>query len=83
MIAPGSVTSNLQFPYAAASALVALASGDDNLKEVAAAKLRNLPTSGTRLAKYVKDFLEALEARDDKRRKPPIIRFRDFFLPKD
>lgn len=80
MIAPDSVTPNLQLPYAVAHALVALASEDDNLKKVAAAKLRDLPATGTRVAKYVNDFLEALEGRENKQRKPPVTRFRDFFL---
>jgi hypothetical protein len=79
-IAPDSVTPNLQLPYAVAYALVALASEDDKLKKVAAAKLQNLPAKGTRVAKYVNDFLEALDGREITRQKPPVIRFRDFFL---
>ena len=80
MIAPDSVMPNLQLPYAVAYALVALASGDDNLKKVAATKLRNLLTPGTQVAKIVNDFLKALEGRENTRRKPPVTRFRDFFL---
>jgi hypothetical protein len=83
MIAPDSIPPNLQFPYAVAFAFVALASGDDSLKKVATAKLRNLPTVGAREGNYVKDFLEALEGREDQRRKPSVIRIRDFFLHKD
>jgi len=78
MIVPDSVTPNLQLPYAVAYALVALASEDDNLKKVAAAKLRNLRATGTRVAKHVNDLLEALEGRESSRQK--LLRFRDFFL---
>jgi hypothetical protein len=78
MISPDSVTPNSQLPYAVAYALVALASEDDNLKKVAAAKLRNLLATGTRVAKYVNDFLEALEGGESTRKKP--LRFRDFFI---
>jgi len=80
MIAPDSVTPNLQLPYAVAYALVALASGDDNLKKVAAAKLRNLLAPGTQVAKIVNDFLKALEGRESTQRKPAVTPFRDFFL---
>lgn len=78
MIAPDSIPPKAQLPYAVAYALVALASNDDNLKKVTAAKLRNLSATGTRAAKYVNDFLEALEGRGSARKKP--LRFRDLFL---
>lgn len=78
MIAPDSITPKSQLPYAVAYALVALASDDDNLKKVAAAKLRDLSATGTRVAKYVNDFLEALEGRETPRQK--LLRFREFFL---
>jgi len=79
MIAPVNVTSSLQFPYAVAYALVALASEDENLKKAAACLFRNLPVGGTRMAKYVNDYLEALEARENIQRKPPVTRLRNFF----
>lgn len=79
MIAPDRVTSRLQHPYAVAYALVALACADDGLKKLAAAKLRQLPSIGTRVAKHVKDFLEALEGYDNTGRKPPMARFRNLF----
>jgi hypothetical protein len=78
VIAPDSITPKSQLPYAVAYALVALASDDDNLKKVAAAKLRDLSATGTRVAKYVNDFLEALEGRETPRQK--LLRFREFFL---
>jgi len=70
---------NLQFPYAVAYALVALASEADNLKKVATDKLRNLPATGTRIEKHVNAFLEALEGRESPRGKPSVTRFRNFF----
>jgi hypothetical protein len=78
MIAPDCITPKAQLPYAVAYALVALASNGDDLKKVAAANLRNLSATGTRLKKYVNDFLQALEERWSARKKP--LRFRDFFL---
>jgi len=79
MITPDSVTPHLLHPYAVAYALVALAYADDDLKKVAAAKLRQLPANGTRVAKHVNDFLGALEGRDNPPRKSPITHCRALF----
>jgi len=79
MIVPDSVTPHLKHPYAVAYALVALACADDDLKKVAVAKLRQLPSIGTKVAKHVNDFLRALEGHDNPPRKSPITRCRDLF----
>ena len=75
IIAPDRVTPGLQHPYAVAYALVALACGDDGLKKIAEAKLRQLPTNGTRFAKQVNDFLKALEGHENMKRMSSIARF--------
>jgi hypothetical protein len=59
--------------------LVALACADDGLKKVAAAKLRELPTIGTRVAIQVNELLKALEGHEDMERKSPMARFRGLF----
>jgi hypothetical protein len=79
IIAPDHVTPRLQHPYAVAYSLVALACADDGLKKVAAAKLRELPTIGTRMALHVNDFLKALEGHENMERKSPMARFRGLF----
>jgi hypothetical protein len=79
MITPDRVTPRLQHPYAVAYALVALACADDGLKKLAAVKLRQLPSIGTRVETYVNDFLEALDGHEITRRKSPMARFRRFF----
>jgi tetratricopeptide (TPR) repeat protein len=79
-IAPDNVIPNLQHPYAVAYALVALACADDDLKRVAAARLRNLPATGTRLAKHVNDFLDELEGQQKRRRNVLVTNLHDFFF---
>lgn len=78
-ITPDRVTARLQHPYAVAYTLVALASGGDGLKKIAAAKLRQLPTIGTRMELHVNDFLKALEGDENTERKSPMARFRGLF----
>jgi len=78
-IAPDRVTPRLQYPYAVAYGLVALASEDDELKKLAAANLRRVPSIGNRVTRHVNDFLEALEGNDDARRRAIAVFFRDLF----
>jgi hypothetical protein len=79
-IPPECVPTNQQYPYAVACALVALACTDDDLKKLAATKLRQLQSIGTaRMAKHANDFLGALEGHDDTRRKSSIVRFCNLF----
>ena len=79
IIAPDRVTARLQHPYAVAYTLVALACADDGLKKAAAAKLRELPTIGTRVAIQVSDLLKALEGHENMERKSTMARFRGLF----
>lgn len=79
IIAPDRITPSLQHPYAVAYALVALACGEDGLKKIAAAKLRQLPTIGTRMVLHVNDFLKALEGQENMERKSPMARFSGLF----
>jgi hypothetical protein len=79
LIPPDRVTPRLQHPYAVAYSLVALACQDDGLKKAAAAKLRELPTIGTRLAIQVNDMLKALKGHETMEQKSPMERFRGLF----
>jgi hypothetical protein len=78
IIAPDRIMLRLQYPYAVAYTLVALACEDDGIKKVAAAKLRGLPTIGTKVAIQVNDMLKALEGDENMERKSPMARFRGF-----
>jgi hypothetical protein len=78
-IAPDRVTPHLQHPYAVAYSLLALACADDGLKKVAAAKLRELPTIGTRVAIQVNDLLKALEGPENKEPGAHLARIRGLF----
>jgi tetratricopeptide (TPR) repeat protein len=60
-IVPESIPPHLLLTYAVAYALVALACEDDDLKKVAAARLRQLPSIGSLVEKDVNNFLGALE----------------------
>jgi hypothetical protein len=79
MIRPEYVPPHLQYPHAVAYALVALASTNDDLRAVAAAKLRQLPSIDARLTKQVNNLLEALEGHDNPPRKSPIAHCRALF----
>ncbi len=81
-IAPDRVATHLQYPYAVAFAIVALACEDDDLKKLAATRLRQLPAVGTRVSKDVNDLLEVLEEREDVRRESVAARFGGLFLRK-
>jgi hypothetical protein len=78
-IAPDCVQPRLQYPYAVAYALVALALADDELKKLAAANLRQLPSIGSQVTRHVNDLLEVLEGHENARRESIVARFRGLF----
>jgi tetratricopeptide (TPR) repeat protein len=72
------ITDRLRYPYAATCAHVAVATGDDKLKSVAAEHLREIPSAGTRLAAEISEFLKALSDNSGSSRRPRWAVVRDF-----
>jgi hypothetical protein len=54
------LSAHLHYPYAVACAYVALACNDEELKRVAAAKLRQLPSQPSQAGQHLKQLLDAL-----------------------
>jgi hypothetical protein len=80
-IAADDLPSRLRYPYAVAYSHVALACDEPEMKRIAAAKLRELPSIGTQMTQNINDLLDALGIQGSKRRADIVSRFRDLLMP--
>ncbi|HVA39318.1 MAG TPA: hypothetical protein VNF49_01535, partial [Candidatus Binataceae bacterium] len=77
-IEQGRITGRLRYPYAVTCADVGLTSGDNELRNLAMAYLRQVPCAGTRLAAEISGLLNALTGDGDSAKRPLWAIFQDF-----